>query len=242
MKLISSIPIQNSRHSVIELLLGDLSAIPPEQAVDMLVVSAFPGNYMELPGSLFESLGKKGLSLEKMARQKDINLVEQLGCWISAPLTAAEQQQFNFSRILCFEPRLESTVPQEVVGNIFRCINTFAFDDDNNNIAMPLLGSGHQKIPVEDMLPALLENAIFWLQNGLPLDTIRLVVFNSDHMPVVMEIFERVKQQILPAKPEEPKSAGRGGSRSWTRKRPSGRWWPWTIRRRPWRWTSSVRR
>jgi TIR domain len=212
MKLLSSIPIQNSRHSVIELLLGDLSAIPRDHAVDLLVVSAFPGNYIALPGSLFESLNKKGLSLEKMATQKEVNLVEQLGCWISKPLPSTQQHQFNFSRILCFEPRLESAVPQEVVGNIFRCINNFAFDDENNSIAMPLIGSGYQKIPVEEMLPALLETAIFWLKNDLPLDTLKLVVFNPERLQVAQDIFEKVKQQTVPVKTEETKyRAAKGG-------------------------------
>jgi hypothetical protein len=64
---------------------------------------------------------------------------------------------------------------EKVVANIFRCINTFAYDKQNNIIAMPVLASGNQKVPMDKMLPAILDAAIFWLERGLPLTCIKLV-------------------------------------------------------------------
>src|SRR4029434_11104257 len=53
--------------ATIELLEGDLSAVPPEHAVDALVVSAFPNSYTPNPGTLFKSLFEHGLDMQEVA-------------------------------------------------------------------------------------------------------------------------------------------------------------------------------
>ncbi|MFT3701070.1 MAG: toll/interleukin-1 receptor domain-containing protein [Agriterribacter sp.] len=192
MELLAQINIPRSNgNAVIQLLLGDLSAIPAEHAVDILVVSAFPNDYTPLKGSLFLALKERGLSMKELAANKKTDLVPQLGCWISQTLSNEQQQLFNFKRILCFEPQQQSAEPQSVVGNIFRCINTFAFDDDNDEVAMPILATGYQRIPLEKMLPALLDSAAFWLGNGLPLRCIKFVLHSQEKADIALSVFER---------------------------------------------------
>lgn len=203
MQLLSTITIQTSRPAVIELMQGDLSALPAEHAADILVISAYPEQYGPSPGTLVEALHKKGLSVEKLSENKMCDLRTQLGCWLSDHLTADQQKQFNFSHILCFEPLLHSEAPEEVVSNIFRCINTFVFEDDHNVVAMPILATGNQNVPVDTMLPALIENAIFWLEQGLPLNAIKLVVYREDQVKTVREIFEKARREYEPPMPTE---------------------------------------
>ncbi|HRP31616.1 MAG TPA: toll/interleukin-1 receptor domain-containing protein [Agriterribacter sp.] len=204
MELLAQITIYKGRdYSAIQLLEGDLSAIPREHAVDILVVSAFPNSYIPLKGTLFLALHERGLSVETLAKNKASDLLAPLGCWLSAPLTPTQRQQFNFKQILCFEPGRHSKEPQTIVGNIFRCINTFAFNEDNDEIAMPVLASGNQKVPIEQMMPALLENAIFWLQNGLPLKCIKLVLHGPEQVRLAKPIFEKIKQQTEKTTHEE---------------------------------------
>ena len=196
MQLLSQITIPTGKkEAVIQLLLGDLSAIPKEHAVDILVVSAFPNNYIALKGSLFLALQNRGLSVQALAANKQMDLIAHLGCWLSAPLSTEQKNKFNFKKILCFEPQYHSTEPQTIVGNIFRCINTFAFDEDNDEIAMPVLATGYQKVPIEKMLTPLLENAIFWLQNGLPLKCIKLVLYRQEQANAALPIFTAIKQK-----------------------------------------------
>ena len=105
MKILSQINIERSQGSaVIQLLQGDLSEIPPKHATDLLIMSAFPGDYLALEGSLIYALNEKGLSVQALANDKETDLRNQLSCWLSKPLSTADQQKFNFKKILCFEP------------------------------------------------------------------------------------------------------------------------------------------
>lgn len=196
MKLLSEITINASgENAVIQLLQGDLAALPKEHNVDLLIISAFPNDYTPLPGSLMHALKEKGMDVSALAKDKMVDLTKQLGCWLSKPLSQSQQEQFNFKHILCFEPSHEAGSPESAVGNIFRCINNFAFDDDNNAVAMPVLASGKQKIPIEKMLPALLDASIFWMESGIPLNAVKLVLYRDEQAQVALPLFNAVRQQ-----------------------------------------------
>src|SRR5262245_11359668 len=94
--------------ATVELLQGDLSAIPPEHAVDALVVSAFPNSYEPYPGTLFEDLFERGLDMREVAHHKQEDQRSHLGCWISETLPPGLAERFNVHRIVCFEPRSRS--------------------------------------------------------------------------------------------------------------------------------------
>ncbi len=198
MQLLSQINITRpGGDAVIQLLHGDLSAIPVEHQTDLLVLSAFPGDYYPVSTTLIGALFNKGLSVKELSMQKEEDLREQLNCWLSKPLSKTVQLKFNFKRIICFEPNNKINAPQEVVGNIFRCINTFAFDEKNNVVAMPIVSSGCQRAKPEEMLPALLDAAIFWLENGLPLQCIKLVIHREAQVPMALGIFEKIKNTLV---------------------------------------------
>ena len=208
MKLLSQISIERSPETaVIQLLQGDLSAIPYEHAVDILVMSAFPGNYIALKGSLINALNEKGLSVEALAREKEVDLRSQLSCWLSKPLSKADQQKFNFKKILCFEPGEKIMDPQDAVGDIFRCINTFAFDEENNELAMPIIGTGYQQVSIQKMLPALLQACYFWLTNGLPLLSIKLVVHRAEKATQALSLFDDFRKTLPSKQHVKPTSA-----------------------------------
>lgn len=184
-----------SGNATIQLLHGDLTAIPKEHATDILVISAYPGSYGTADQTtLMSALFNKGIVVADLAKDKEIDLLEHMNCWLSKPLSQAQQEQFNIKKILCFEPP-SGAGKEKVVANIFRCINSFAFDTQNNVIAMPVLASGNQKVPLEKMLPAILDAAIFWLENGLPLSKIKLVLYNEAQVAAALPLFIQAKQQ-----------------------------------------------
>ena len=196
MQLLSKITIpQKTGNATIQLLQGDLTAIPKEHAVDILAISAYPNNYEVVDNAtLMAALYAKGIIVADLAKDKEADLLGNLNCWLSKPLPPEKQQQFNFKKILCFEPPPGSG-KEKLVANIFRCINNFAFDKQNNIIAMPVLASGNQKVPMEKMLPAILDAAIFWLESGLPLSCIKLVLRSETQIAAALPIFIQAREQ-----------------------------------------------
>ena len=201
MRLLDYVEIEVGENTPrIELYFGDLSAIPPEYAVDVLILSAFPDNYIAEPGSLIHSLHQQGLEVAELARDKEVDLRDYLDCWFSKELSTEQKQQFNFHRILCFEPPPKIKKPSEEVGDIFRCLNNFVYDDDINHVAMTLVATGKQKNPVEEMLPALLDAAVFWIRKGLPVTSIKIVENNFKKATKLQSLFaEYKKKKILSA-------------------------------------------
>ena len=181
----------------IELYLGDLSAIPKEHEVDIIVLSAYPDDYTPLPHTLIGSLHDKGLSVEALSKDKEMDLRKNLWCWFSKELDAEQKRKFNFHRVLCFEPDKASKNAASYVADIFRCLNNFVFDDDVNHVAMPTVAAGNQKGSAIRITEAILEAGIFWLQRGLPLQSIKIVEINERKARDLVKVFQRYKDSNL---------------------------------------------
>jgi hypothetical protein len=213
MELLASAVVERRRGgeapATIELLFGDLSVLPAEHAVDALVVSAFPDSYTPDPGTLFASLYKRDFDMREVARRKAEDQRARLGCWISERLTDERARKFGFLRVICFEPLYPAFVEhasrtrsiEDAVGFLFRCLNNFIIPDITDNdrrryairrVAMPLLATGNQRVPVEELLPRLIAAAIFWLEEGLPIETLKIVAFGPEHAVAARRIFTAV--------------------------------------------------
>lgn len=207
MRIIDSIDVMSSRgKSKIELLHGDLSRIPAEHAVDLLFVSAFPNDYSPTPSSLIGSLCRHGVSVENLARQKEVDLRATCSCWLSADLGSLTSS-LHFKKILCFEPVLRAK-PAEVIGDIFRAIIPFTGGNPPlRSVAMPILATGDQRWPISDILPPLVSAAHHWLAAGLALESIKIVVYREQDLDQASSEFLRAKTSIQNALsiPQEPK-------------------------------------
>ncbi len=194
MQLLDYIQVKTDKgFADIELYLGDLSAIPKEHKVDIVILSAFPNNYAPTPNTLIGSLDQKGLSVAKLAEDKDMDLRKSLWCWFSKELPKQQVDKFNFSRILCFEPAEKRDNAAEFVADIFRCLNNFVFDDDVNHVAMPAVAAGNQQASIIKITEAIIEAATFWLQRGLPLQSIKLVEINEKKAEDLRKVFANYK-------------------------------------------------
>lgn len=192
MELIDSILVHHQGvDRAVHLYTGDLAAIPAEEAVDVLVVSAFPNDYVPTQTSLIGALHRAGVSVADLARDKEVDLRSFSSCWLSKPIKAPGM---HFSRILCFEPAHRGSAA-EVVGDIFRSIVPFATGTPPiRQIAMPLVASGDRGEPEAVMLDALVDAAMHWLAGGLTLDMIKVVLRESDATPELRATFARNKE------------------------------------------------
>jgi hypothetical protein len=172
MELLGRISVGGAEESrSIELYRGDLVALPDDQTVDILVLSAFPDDYLATGGSLIGALAAAGLSLAELAARKALDLRSERSCWLSEEIPGAR----GFSRILCFEP-LRSGTPPELVDDLFDSLDQVLLGDyREGRVAMPLLATGDMGWPSEQMLTALLDAAVARLRIGLPLRVLRIV-------------------------------------------------------------------
>ena len=177
-----------SEERLIELYQGDLTNLRPDEAVDVLVVSAFPNDYIPTPTSLIGALYKKGVYVEQLARAKATDLRQTFSCWMSQEVVATHPG-IQFKRILCFEPLSRGT-PPSVVGDIFRALAPFlGGDPPMSTVAMPIVASGDQVFSVSDMLPPLLDAAVHWMALGLPLKRLKIVAYSESQTNIAKALF-----------------------------------------------------
>jgi hypothetical protein len=175
----------------IELHSGDLSDIPPAEAVDILVVSAFPNDYTPTPNSLIGALARKGVSVAELAKAKAVDLRQFCSCWLSQEVPHLGA---HFRRILCFEPASRAR-PPEVVGDIFRCLVPLAGPEiPFRQVAMPLVAAGDMEEDPSVMLGALVEAAAHWLALGLPIERIKIVKRSPPKAEELQGQFARLKE------------------------------------------------
>jgi hypothetical protein len=163
----------SEKHSI-ELYHGNLTDLPYNECVDVLVISAFPNDYTPTPRSLIGSLDKNGISVKALARDKLEDKRASSYCWISRPLEM-EIPERRFRQIMCYEPPY-AVHPAEAVGNVFRCLASYSTSDTSiATVAMPLLSTGVAAVPIADMIEPLVDAAKHWMKNGLPIKRLMLV-------------------------------------------------------------------
>lgn len=208
MKLLDFIEIKGHNDKRIDLYVGDLTALSPSEAFDLLIISAFPDDYTPTPSSLIGALNRKGLSVQFLADTKEIDLRDGFSCWLSKEFIP-ENPDLRFRRILCFEPsylhRQERTpygqrpiFSPELVGDIFRSLMPIVAEkSDIKTVALPVVSTGDQRYSISEMLPPLLDAAINWLENGLPLNVIKIIAYTDVQMHEALPIFSTRKAEYM---------------------------------------------
>ncbi len=180
----------------IELRRGDLTDLPEEEAVDVLVVSSFRDGYGPTEFSLIGALQRKGISVAELAANKYVDLRDAFSCWLSRELPRGIPG-IQFRRLLCFETDPRGISASAAVRDIFRALAPFVAGDPHiQSIAMPLLATGDQGYSVKEILPPLLESAIEWLKIGMPLHTVRIYGRVSAKLSEAEEIFSTCKAAL----------------------------------------------
>jgi len=170
MNLLDSIRIVDelSEEHLIELYHGDINELSAREKVDVLVVSALPDDYTPTRVSLIGSLHENGISVKALSRDKLEDKRASSYCWISKPL-GNEFPERGFRQIMCYEPPF-AVPPAEAVGNVFRCLASYPVSDVSiTTVAMPLLSTGVAAVPLAEMIEPLVDAAVHWMKNGLPL-------------------------------------------------------------------------
>lgn len=195
MRLIDSITIKyKDEEKYIKLYEGDLTSIPEDEAVDLLILSAYPNDYTPTFTSLIGKLYMKGLAVADLALDKEVDLRSIFSCWLSKEIKS-HIPGLNFKRILCYEPYHRGT-PPELVSDIFQSLMPFIYSDPPiYSIAMPILATGDQDLLVEDMFLPLFDAAFKWLSHGIPIQTIKFVEISNYKLFHLKNMFAELKKK-----------------------------------------------
>jgi hypothetical protein len=196
MELLDSLTVHDGSVSkTIELYRGDLTNLTPEEAVDVLVVSAFPSDYSAVRGTLIGALADRDVPVWRLAVNKAIDLRETHSCWLSQELEEwSRGPGIQFKRLLCFEPEFRGRAP-EVVGDIFRSlVPVLTGKDPVRTVAMPLVACGNQGESVAEILPSLLDAAAHWMSlPDFPLRRLKIVAYERNRAAEAQRLFASLK-------------------------------------------------
>lgn len=194
--IIDSIEVREaSSKGVIQFCVGDLTNADSNDAVDVLVTSAFRNDYFPMPGSLIGALFDKGISVEALAKDKEVDLRQAFSCWLSHEILDPPPG-IQFKRILCFEPA-GSAEAAELVGDIFRSLAPFLGEHfPVRSVATPLVASGlSHRITAKEALQHLVETSVHWMSSGLPLTCLKIVCLPHENLGELTNLFSELKQR-----------------------------------------------
>lgn len=198
MRLLNELPVwHNNETRLIQLYHGNLSEPSEASDADLLIVSAWRGNYSTTHPTLIRALHEKGLSVAKLAEDKDEDLREAFNTWISKPLHLGPQLP-PYKRLMCFEPPNDAEV-KSIVGDIFQGLLPFLSHPDYHirSVAMPPVASGNRGANPLEILESILEAAVQWLAHGLPLEKLKIVEFHEQRAYEMNGAFEVLKRQYV---------------------------------------------
>ena len=204
LKTIDSITIQRgASQSTIEFCVGDITSAEPEDAVDVLVTSAFRDDYFPMPGSVFGALYKKGLAVEDLAQHKEVDLRQAFSCWLSQEIKNPPKG-IHFQRMLLFEPSNNENAG-EFIGDIFRSIAPFLSGPTPiRKVATTLVAAGSsRRIKPEESLRLLVEAAANWMSSGLPIDLLKIICLPNQNVEALTALFAQLKSQYSAASAQQ---------------------------------------
>ncbi|KAL8619588.1 hypothetical protein ACOMHN_019644 [Nucella lapillus] len=185
--------------SEIQLLFGDITQLPKEDKVDFIFVSAFPGDYTPVSGTMIGALKRNlGLNVRDVAADKASDLRQGFSCWVSKPLPS----HVPYQRLVCFErfDRFENMAVKlaEQISGMFRAMMP-VFNNQDTSVITPLLASGNQGHSEVSMLRTIVSAACHWIKAGLPLRCLKIVIYtNNPHLASqstqeLLEVFTTLK-------------------------------------------------
>ena len=165
------------------------------EPIDILTTSAFVGSYEPTPFTVFEALDRKGISVQYLSESPEIDLREPCHTWLSREIG---QSLADIGRIGCIELigaldfySAQLRTEQEMINSVrayFRMLDiAHIYGVKMDVVAMPLLGSGSQELPIRMLLVPLLNECISFLKRNDGVKKICFIEINENKAKMIKD-------------------------------------------------------
>ena len=198
MEIIKSLSVENGFGTKrISVLRGDISEL--KERLDVLTVSAFIGNYDPIQRTMIGALYSKGISVQNLAYDPAIDLRKQCRIWLS---NGIDNARIPIGRIGCIElqsltdAQHNSHIDDRFILNTIKSYFSMLDIASNSGIeiqslALPLLGSGSQKLPVDLVMIPMISESLRFLERNEDIRDIYFIAHSAEKAEMIAAQLER---------------------------------------------------
>jgi hypothetical protein len=167
----------NWGYKSIELYNADICDFPKD--LDCLVFSAFQSSYLPIPNTLIEAIENTfNIICSDLAKKPAIDLRREFDVWVSSDISS------KVKRLACVElNRLNDVIPDYpvIINNLFTLFTVMdQLGMKVESIALPVIGTGNQKIKPELIIPSVIEGSIRGLEKIEQLKKVYIVELSTE--------------------------------------------------------------
>lgn len=174
----------------------------PEQ-IGLLTISAYKNSYSVYNRSVIGALYQhSNLNVSDLLEQPYIDLRDQIGCWMSEEIILSDDNP-NIHRIGCIEFEGSRSMEYEILQGIKGYFHMLDLAADAGvpmkTLAMPLIGTGVQRIHMDRVLIPLINEVVSMLKRN---DQVKKVIFVEKSMKKAKQLADSLKNSYqLSAEP-----------------------------------------
>lgn len=193
----------------IEVWCHDITTFP--QYFDLLTISAFQDGYNLRSNSVIGALWRSmQLDAGKLLDDPFIDLRSYIGCWLSKALPPSATQG-RFGRIGCISLNGHKTEPGHIINRLrsyFHLLDLAADAGiDMETIAMPIIGTGVQKIQPEQILLPLMNEVISMMKRNNRVKKVIIIEYDWNKASMAADLLRQSYQLSFGGTAQEEKPA-----------------------------------
>lgn len=166
-----------------------------DERIDVLIISAFAQDYIPVHGTLVGALCEQlKIDVSLLSASPFIDMRDEKGIWVSRKL-----KNSRFQYIMCVEflDYPGAGVDQEAVSrriqNLFICLEMLEkFTSDIETVAMPLIGTGSQRIAKSIILSALFQYGSSSLKRCSSLRKVYIIEQRKEKIEAISDTMDQV--------------------------------------------------
>ena len=182
--------------------------------VDILVTSAFVNSYEPTPRTLFEALQNMGISVYALNKNPEIDLRVPCRTWLSRDTCSGSIRRIGCVEFVSYGWDYDGAdVDQAMINSIrafFRMLDIAAiYGVKMETVALPLLGSGSQRLPAQLMIVPLLNECLSFLKRNSEVKRICFFERREEKARLISDYVQKslsVRTQSPEAEPVEESS------------------------------------